>query len=219
MYKSWLAERGKDFRAGVRITTLGPLQGYKNAIAWPALRTQPACSTPFTSSNSPVMPQVRYAAASSKTRPVTAGARGIPSTKSGFSWAPRVIGSRSVNKNDSVRPSRQMRRISVSKSPTTTAPSKCARSSTKPQPPKADAWSHTSLSAYQRVPSPKLLTWAGPYTSGRTPSWPTSDTAGASNGIIELDRRTARGYCNPTNYQLRMLLITGGLDASTHTQL
>lgn len=45
------------------------------------------------------------------------------------------------------------------------------------------------------------------------------DTAGASNGIIELDRRTARGYCNPTNYQLRMLLITGGLDASTHTQL
>ena len=32
-------------------------------------------------------------------------------------------------------------------------------------------------------------------------------------------RRTARGYRNPTNYQLRMLLIAGGLDASTHTQL
>ena len=52
------------------------------------------------------------------------------------------------------------------------------------------------------------------------------DTAGASNGpteaingIIELGRRTARGYPNPTNYQLRMLLIAGGLDASTHTQL
>ena len=52
------------------------------------------------------------------------------------------------------------------------------------------------------------------------------DTAGASNGpteaingIIELGRRTARGYRNPTNYQLRMLLIAGGLDASTHTQL
>ena len=38
-------------------------------------------------------------------------------------------------------------------------------------------------------------------------------------GIIELGRRTARGYRNPTNYQLRMLLIAGGLDASTHTQL
>ena len=52
------------------------------------------------------------------------------------------------------------------------------------------------------------------------------DTAGASNGpteaingIIELGRRIARGYRNPTNYQLRMLLIAGGLDASTRTQL
>ena len=52
------------------------------------------------------------------------------------------------------------------------------------------------------------------------------DTAGASNGpteaingIIELSRRTARGHPNPTNYQLQMLLIAGGLDASTHTQL
>ena len=52
------------------------------------------------------------------------------------------------------------------------------------------------------------------------------DTAGASNGptetingIIELGRRIARGYRNPTNYQLRMLLIAGGLDTSPHTQL
>ena len=52
------------------------------------------------------------------------------------------------------------------------------------------------------------------------------DTDGASNGpteaingIIELGRRIARGYRNPTNYRLRMLLIAGGLDASTHTQL
>ena len=52
------------------------------------------------------------------------------------------------------------------------------------------------------------------------------DTGGASNGpteaingIIELGRRTARGYRNPTNYQPRMPLIAGGLDASTHTQL
>ena len=52
------------------------------------------------------------------------------------------------------------------------------------------------------------------------------DTGGASNGpteaingIIELGGRAARGYRNPTNYRLRMLLIAGGLDASTHTQL
>ena len=40
--------------------------------------------------------------------------------------------------------------------------------------PKADAWPHTSRSAYQRVPSPKSLAWAGPHASGRTPSSPPS---------------------------------------------
>ena len=52
------------------------------------------------------------------------------------------------------------------------------------------------------------------------------DTAGASNGpteaingIIDMGRRTARVFRNPTNYRLRMLLIAGGLDTSTATQL
>jgi len=42
----------------------------------------------------------------------------------------------------------------------------------------------------------------------RTPLKPATD-------ITELGRRTTRGYRNPNNYQLRMLLIAGGLDAST----
>ena len=59
----------------------GPLQGgdSKNAIAWPAPRTQPASSTPFTSSSSPVTPLMRYVVASSKTPWVTADARMTPS--------------------------------------------------------------------------------------------------------------------------------------------
>ena len=73
-------------------------------------KTQPACSTPFTSSHSPVMPLMRYAVASSKTRPVTAGARVIPFTKSGFSCAPHATSSPLANKNDSMRPSRQVTR-------------------------------------------------------------------------------------------------------------
>ena len=119
------------------------------------------------------MPQVRCAAASSKTRPVTADAGGIASTKSGFSCAPHVTSSPLANKNDSTQPSQQMRRITVSKSPTT-APSTCETSSTKPHPPKADTWPLASSRTYQRVPSPKSLAWAGPYARGRTPSWPTS---------------------------------------------
>ena len=88
------------------------------------------------------------------------------------------------------------------------------RSSTKPHPAKANAWPLVSSSGYQPVPSPKSL------ASGRTlRKWKDAldayfDTGGASNGsteaingIIELGRRTARGYRNPTSYQLRMLLI------------
>ena len=180
---------------------------------------------PFTSSSSPVTLQVRCVVASSKTRPVTAGAQAIPSIRSAIFCAPHATSSPHVNKNDSVRPSQQMRRISVSKSPTT-VPSKSETSSIKTGPPKANAWPPISSSAYQPVPSQKSLAWAGPYASGRTHSTPTSTPAEpathpteAINGIIELGRRTARGYRNPTNYQLRMLLIAGGLDTSTHTQL
>ena len=156
VYKNWLEERGEQFRSGIQIAMLDPFQGQQERHRLASSKTQPACSTPFTSSSSPRTLSMRYAATSSKTPWVTAGARGILSTKSGFSCAPRVIGSRSVNKNDSVRPSRQMRHISVSKSPTT-APSKSETSSTKPHPPKTDAWPHTSSSAYQPVPSPKSL--------------------------------------------------------------
>ena len=129
------------------------------------------------------------------------------------------------SRNDSAQPSRQMRHISVSKSPTT-APSKCARSFIKPHPPKDDTWPLVLSRAYQRVSSPTSLAWVGPCASGRTRSTSTSilaepatHRAEAINGIIELGRRIARGHSNPTNYQLQMLLIAGGLDASTHTQL
>ena len=81
-------------------------------------KTPPACSTPFTSSSSLATLSMRCVAASSKTRPVTVDARAIPSIKSGFFCAPHVIGSPRANKNASVRPSRQMKHTSVSKSPT-----------------------------------------------------------------------------------------------------
>ena len=136
-------------------------------------KTQPASSMPSTSSSSLATLSMRYAVASSKTPWVTADAQAIPSTKSDFFCTPRATSSPHVNKNDSERPSRQMRRISVWKSPTT-APSKCATSSIKPHPPKADAWPLISSSAYQRVPSPKSPDWVEPYANGRTPSWPTS---------------------------------------------
>ena len=203
-----------------------PSRDRKNAIAWPAPRTPPASSMPSISSSSLATLQVRCAA---RVQQDTTGHRartGDPLYPGPQSLARLThAGSPHANKNASVRPSRQMRHISVSKSPTA-APSKSETSSIKTHPPKADAWPPISSRAYQPVPSPKSLAWAGPYASGRTPSCPTSIPAEPatapqkpSTDIIELGRRTARGYRNPTSYQLRMLLIAGGLDASTHTQL
>ena len=90
VHENWLAERGKDFREGVRIATLDPLPGTARTPSLPAPRTQPACWTPFISSSSPATPLMRYAAASSKTPWVTADAQATPSIRSAISCAPHT---------------------------------------------------------------------------------------------------------------------------------
>ena len=57
VYKNWLAERGEDFRAGVRIATLDPLPGTARTPLTTRTKTQPACSTPFVWSSSPATPR------------------------------------------------------------------------------------------------------------------------------------------------------------------
>ena len=177
MHENWLAERSEDFRAGVRIATLDPFQGQQE-------RHRLACSQDATSvldafhivklaGDAPgeVRRRVQQDTLSHR------GRTGDPLSPGPQSFARLThAGSRSVNKNDSVRPSWQMRRISVSKSPTY-SPSTCAMSSIKPHPPKDDAWPLVSSSAYQPVPSPKSPVWVGPCASGRTHSWPTSTQA------------------------------------------
>lgn len=123
-----------------------------------------------------------------------------------------------------MRPSRQMRRISVSKSPTFTG--QVREVFHQAIPAQGQRLAAHLIQRLPPVPSLKSLAWAEPYVSGRTHSTTTSipvEQATAprkpSTDIIELGRRIARGYRNPTSYQLRMLLIAGGLDASTHTQL
>ena len=180
---------------------------------------------PSISSSSLATLQVRCVAASSKTRPVTAHAQATPLPRSAIFCAPhtrRLTPRQQERLREAFTADEAHIRVDVAYLP---------RASVRGLPP-----SHThprptpgrlvSSRAYQPVPSPRSLAWAGPYANGRTPSWPTSIPAEPataplkpSTDIIELGRRTARGYRNPTNYQLRMLLIAGGLDASTHTQL
>ena len=87
----------------------GSLPGTARTPSMTSSKTTPASSMPSILSSSLATPQVRCVAASSKTRPVTAGARVIPSIRSAIFCAPRATGSPRANKNASVRPSRQMR--------------------------------------------------------------------------------------------------------------
>ena len=68
----------------------GSLPGTARTPSTTSSKTPPACSTPSISSSSLATPQVRCVAASSKTPWVTADARVIPSTKSGFFCTPRA---------------------------------------------------------------------------------------------------------------------------------
>ena len=188
-------------------------------------KTPPASWMPFTSSSSPATLQVRYAAASSKTRPVTAGARAIPSIKSAIFCAPHTRRLTPHQKERlreaftadeahiSVEVAYLHRASARGLPPIHTRP--------RPTPGRTPHPAPTSLS-HPRNRSPR----GEPYANGRTHSTPTSTPTEPATGqqkpstdIIELGRRTARGYRNPTNYRHRILLIAGGLDASTHTQL
>ena len=168
---------------------------------------------------------MRCVAASSKTRPVTADARAIPSIKSGFYCAPRTR-RLTPRQKERLREAFTADEAHISaevaylhRASARGLPPRHTRP--RPTPGRTPHPAPTSLS-HPRNRTPR----GGPYASGRTHSWPTSIPAEPATGqqkpstdIIELGRRTARGYRNPTNYQLRMLLIAGGLDASTHTQL
>ena len=211
-------------RTGWPSATLDPFQGQQERHRLARSKTPPACAAPSISSSSPVTPQVRCAAASSKTHWATVDARGIPSIKSVISCAPVVIGSRSVNKNASVRPSRQMRHtISVE------VAYHCAQQVREvfhqATPAQGRRLAARLVQCLPACPIPEIARLGADPTQveGRTRrllrhSRSQQRTAPKlSTQVIELGRRVARGYRNSTNYQLRMLFIAGGLDASTHT--
>ena len=188
-------------------------------------KTPPASSMPSISSSSLATLQVRCVAASSKTRLVTAHARAIPSTQvrnllraSHHRLTPRQKEPlREAFVADEAHISVDVAYLHRANArglpPSHTHP--------RPTPGRSSHPAPTSLShPRNRSPGPDH------YASGRTHSTPTSTQAEPataprkpSTDIIELGRRIARGYRNPTSYQLRMLLIAGGLDVSTHTQL
>ena len=120
VHENWLAERGEQFRSGIQIATVDLFQGYKNAIddqLQDATSVLDAFHIVKLAGDAPgeVRRRVQQDTTGHRARtgdPLYPG----PQSLARLTHA----GSPRANKNASVRPSRQMKRISVSKSPTFT---------------------------------------------------------------------------------------------------
>ena len=203
----------------------GPLPGTERTPSTINSKTPPASSMPSISSSSLATLQVRCVAASSKTRPVTAHAQATPSTqvrnllRASRDWLTKRQKERlreafvADEAHISVEVAYLHRASARGLPPRHTRP--------RPMPGRTPHPAPTSLfHPRDRSPGPDPTQVEGRLlgllrhsrSQRRAPPKPSTD-------IIELGGRTARGYRNPTNYQPRILLIAGDLDASTHTQL
>ena len=188
-------------------------------------KTPPAPEVPFTLSSSLATPLMRCVAASSKTPWGTAGAQATPSTQ---------VRNLLRASRDRLTP-RQKERLREAFTADEAHISvevayRCAQQVREvfhqATPAQGRRLAARLIESLPRCPIPEIARLGRTLREWKDALDAYFDTDGASNGpteaingIIELGRRTARGYRNPTNYKLRMLLIAGGLDASTHTQL
>ena len=122
-------------------------------------------------------------AASSKTRPVTVDARGIPYIRSGFFCAPSATGSPHAKRNASVRPSRRMRRISVSTSPTFTG--QVREVFHQATPAQGQRLAARLIQRLPACPIPEIARLGRPLRKWKDALDAYFDTDGASNGSTE----------------------------------
>ena len=168
---------------------------------------------------------MKYAVASSKTPWVTADARVIPSTKSGFFCTPRAR-TLTPRQQERLREAFTADEAHISVEVAYLLTQQVREVFHQATPAQGRRLAAHLVERLPTCPIPEIARLGRTLRKWKDAFLAYFDTGGASNGpteaingIIELGRRTARGYRNPTNYQLRMLLIAGGLDASTHTQL
>ena len=180
---------------------------------------------PSISSNSLATLQVRCVVASSKTPWVTADAKAIPSIRSGFFCAPHTR-RLTPRQKERLREAFTADEAHISVEVAYLLTQQVRDVFHQDTPAQGRRLAARLIESLPRCPIPEIARLGRTLRKWKDALDAYFDTDGASNGpteaingIIELGRRTARGYRNPTNYQLRMLLIAGGLDASTHTQL
>ena len=220
-YATWLAERTQDFRAGVKVATLDPFHGYKNALD-DKLEDAVAVLDAFhvVKLGTQVVDDVRR-----RVQQETTGHRGRKGDP--LYRVQNILRAGAEHLTD-----RQWARLNTSFG----ADQRHLEVSLAWQAAQQlrSVYHHSDRAAGRKVaeqildsfhtcPIPEIARLGRTLRQWRQAFLAYFDTSGANNGgteaingLIELHRRIARGFRNRDNYRLRMLLIAGGL---THPNL
>jgi transposase len=215
-YRTWLVERGEAFRAGVKIATLDPFHGYKNAID-DQLEDAVAVLDAFH------VVKVATAVVDDVRRRVQQETTGHRGRRDDPLYRVRNI-LRAGQEHLSDRQQARLRTAFTAREEhvEVEVAYRCAQQVRACFHQDTHAagrrLAETVLTSLPTCPIPEVARLGRTLKQWREAFLGYFDTNGASNGgteavngLIELHRRIARGFRNRDNYRLRMLLIAGGL--------
>lgn len=215
-YKSWLRGRGDTFRKGIQVATLDPFHGYKNAID-DQLEDAVAVLDAFH------IVKLGTAAVDDVRRRVQQDIHGHRGRKNDPLYRIRNI----LRAGQEHLTDRQQARLDAAfaadeRHIEVEVAWQCAQQlrSVYHQPSHTDGRqvAERILDSFSSCPIPEiarlgrtLKQWKEAFLGYFTTGGANNGGTESINGLIELARRVARGFRNPDNYRLRMLLIGGGL--------
>lgn len=216
VYKTWLDQRGKTFKAGVEVATLDPFRGYKNAID-DKLADATAVLDAFhvVALAGRAVDEVRR-----RIQQEIHGHRG----RSGDP----LYGIRNILRCAAERlTDKQHARLTAAigadeRHDAVYVAWQCAQkvraAYAHPDPARGRELAEQVVAGFPTCPIPEIARLGRTLRQWKDAFLAYFDTGRASNGgtesingLIELHRRIARGFRNRENYRLRMLLIGGGL--------
>ena len=214
VYRAWLQERGEAFRTGVKIATLDPFQGYKNAID-DELQDAVAVVDAFhvVKLGGQAIDEVRR-----RVQQETLGHRGHAGDP--------LYGIRMIMRCGRERlTERQQARLAAAIAADERhdevhiawqAAQELRSAFHHKDPTEGRRIAEHVLASFPSCPIPEiarlgrtLRKWREPFLAYFTTAGANNGGTEAVNGLIELHRRVARGFRNLDNYRLRMLLIGG----------
>ena len=216
VYADWLKERNEAFRAGIKVATLDPFQGYKNALD-DELEDAIAVLDAFhvVKLGTAAMDEVRR-----RVQQETLGHRGRKGDPLYGIQNTLRCGAERLTDKQKARLTKAFaadeRHVEVEVAWQCAQQLRAAYKTDKLSDGKKIA--EKVLASFTTCPIPEikrlgktLKRWNEAFLAYFDTRRSSNGGTEAVNGLIELHRRVARGFRNPDNYRLRMLLIGGGL--------